>query len=90
MKQETLPGTMLVPITVEQHNAIVAHFNNLAAQLGAKVNTKRRAEAMIAYYSGVQVALAAVGYEAGARIVAPIMLGGREPTAIDLTPKAGG
>jgi len=85
MIEETkAPDTALLPITGEQHNWIVAHFNNLATQMGAKVNTRRRAEAAIAFYAGVQGALAIVGYEAGPRIVAPLMLAGREPKPVKL------
>jgi hypothetical protein len=70
------------PITAAAHNEIVARFNNIMAQMGAKPSTKRRAEFSVAYYSGVQAALNVLGHEPGARIVAPLMLGGREPEPV--------
>jgi hypothetical protein len=78
------PGTVLVPLTTEAHNALVATFNQIAAELSAKPGTKRRAELAVFYYAGVQAALIEVGYAAGPRIVAPLMLAGREPQPVKL------
>jgi hypothetical protein len=69
-------------ITKAQANAIVSQWLADANALNLKPGTKKRAEMMVAWFSGMQAALNAAGLENSPQIVAPIMYGTREPQII--------
>lgn len=66
-------------ITETEQDLLMRAWFQYAQDANLKRNTQARAKAMVAFFSGAQALAQMQGKELGPRIVAPIMLGGREP-----------